>query len=116
MKRLITGLLITFTCALSICAQWTLVARQSSRFLWPTHKGAINYVTFDLPVAGAEQAEGIVVDLHGHEVNNLKVLSPTSLMWDGRDRRGKVVQSGIYFVQIKLGDAEPWQGQLNLAR
>ncbi|MBC8525279.1 MAG: T9SS type A sorting domain-containing protein, partial [Candidatus Cloacimonetes bacterium] len=28
----------------------------------------------------------------------------TSVIWDGKDERGKIVSSGIYFYQFKLGD------------
>ena len=34
----------------------------------------------------------------------LDALRPTLLSWDGRNEKGEVVPSGVYFVQLKTGD------------
>jgi len=65
-----------------------------------------------IPIIVPELASGVIPDIHirnilGEEVNQLEIRSPRTginyLHWNGQNRNGTPVASGIYFVQIRSG-------------
>ena len=65
-------------------------------------------ISFTIPKAGAAQLR--LYDIRGRLVKSLTngaelAAGPHTLRWDGRDSGGARVGSGIYFVQLKLGNA-----------
>jgi hypothetical protein len=63
-----------------------------------------------LPVTNDLQCPALrIYDVSGRLVKDfsrftLDALRPTLLSWDGKDEKGKPMPSGIYFVQLKVGD------------
>jgi len=64
-------------------------------------------IRFDLTKPG--KVELAIYDLTGRQVRLLlsesRAAGTYSVTWDGRDNRGKLVPSGIYFYRLKVGDA-----------
>lgn len=70
-------------------------------------RGGVN-ISFAIPKSGAAQVR--LYDIRGRLVKSLTngaelEAGPHTLQWDGRDTGGARVGSGIYFVQLKLGNA-----------
>ena len=49
--------------------------------------------------------EVAVFDVRGRKLRDLFVSAsgPAHLVWDGRDRRGRIVSSGVYFASVRAG-------------
>ncbi len=66
-------------------------------------------LNFDNPAADiVTQAK--IFDITGAEVNDMTEATgsgsnPAQLTWDGRDRNGSIVRSGIYIYQVQAGGA-----------
>jgi len=56
----------------------------------------------------AEEIQLTIYDLHGKEIckliDNFQLAGVQELSWDGRDQKGNVVPTGIYFYQLKAGN------------
>ncbi len=68
-------------------------------------------IKFTVPVVGAYSntpVRLVIYDILGREINTLvdenKVAGEYSVNWDGKDKTGNEVSSGIYFYNIKFGD------------
>jgi hypothetical protein len=63
-------------------------------------------ISFNLTAEDAENAEIIIYNIKGQKVRTLinEVLSAGehSVVWDGKDEKGKNVSSGIYFYQLNI--------------
>ena len=69
----------------------------------------------DVRLTGAEAARVTIHDAQGRLVRALAEALPApgrhTLLWDGRDDRGRVVAGGSYFVRVKAGPAR-WTTRL----
>jgi len=67
-------------------------------------------VRFYLPGADAEAATLSVFDLAGRRifqsVTTVSGAGVHSLLWNGRDARGREVSSGVYYYRVEVGDQE----------
>ena len=66
---------------------------------------------FNLTTEHTENTEIKIYNIKGQLVRELTVfpsagwrLGTSSVVWDGRDKKGDTVSSGIYFYEIKIGD------------
>ncbi len=69
----------------------------------PNPFNPVTRITFDIPTAGA--VDLAVFDVRGRLVRQLLTSEPQSagrhsLVWDGRDRHGRIVGAGVYFYRI----------------
>ena len=70
---------------------------------------AVFVLLFDNPAADiVTQAK--IYDLNGSEVADFTDITgtgsnPTRLVWDGRDRSGSIVRSGVYIYQVQAGNS-----------
>lgn len=74
-------------------------------------------ISFTLPRAGVTRVR--IVDLAGRLVHQLQdgwiPAGPQQLRWDGRDRSGSLVESGIYFISVE-GAGVKARGKLVVSR
>ena len=75
-------------------------AKADTRFLSPVLADGIN----DAATFGLEAAEVTVFDVNGREVAHETSELGSVITWDGRDRDGRVVPSGVYVVKIRRRD------------
>ncbi|MBL0349246.1 MAG: hypothetical protein IPP68_02575 [Elusimicrobia bacterium] len=80
------------------------------RLFSPNGDGINDVVYFSLSNPALSDVTGRVLDVSGGEVSDLAPAgafgpTPESLMWDGRDRSGRVVPSGPYLFEIQ-GDGQ----------
>jgi hypothetical protein len=92
-----------------------LAVQMSGRILTPNGDGIHDNVSFTVPAGLAAIPRAQVFDVHGRRVSGLAAASPTQLRWDGRDYAGRVVESGVYLVQISA-DAALWNGVVSVAK
>jgi cytochrome c peroxidase len=80
------------------------------RLLPPRPNPSAGEVALRLELSEAGGVEAQVVDASGRVVRALECAAPTSagpyaLRWDGRDRAGRLVRPGVYFVRVRAGAA-----------
>ncbi|MBC8526509.1 MAG: T9SS type A sorting domain-containing protein [Candidatus Cloacimonetes bacterium] len=67
-------------------------------------------ISFSVYSRDAQNAEIRIYNIKGQIVRQLSIVNSqlnweqSSIEWDGKDERGKLVSSGIYFYQFKVGD------------
>jgi hypothetical protein len=92
-----------------------LAIQMSGRIVTPNGDGIHDSVAFTLPGSSIGIPRAQVYDVHGRRVADLAAMSPTELRWDGRDYAGRVVESGVYLVQISE-DSALWSGAVAVAK
>lgn len=71
---------------------------------YPNPFSASTTLSFTSKIPGKVSAK--VFDLKGQRVKTLDILSPTSLIWDGRDDHQRYCPSGIYFIKVNSGNKQ----------
>ncbi|MEO0225725.1 MAG: T9SS type A sorting domain-containing protein [candidate division WOR-3 bacterium] len=68
---------------------------------------AYKEIKLQIPGGGNKDIELKIYDTAGRLVRIFSFpthLLPSNMVWDGRDNRGNDIESGVYFVQLKVGD------------
>src|ERR1700679_2853202 len=91
-----------------------LAVHMSGRVLTPNGDGINDSVAFTLMSAQNSALHTQVFDVRGRRVAELQPVSSTQLRWDGKDYAARVVQSGVYLVQISE-NASLWNGVVAVA-
>jgi len=92
-----------------------LAVQMSGRILTPNGDGINDAVAFHLAEPAESSLRSVVYDVRGRHVADLAMVSPGQWRWDGRDSSGRVVESGVYLVQISQ-DASLWSGVVAVAK
>src|SRR5258708_25046626 len=102
----------SFWASLAVAA---LAVQMSGRILTPNGDGINDSVAFTLPSSMTVLPRALVYDMRGRQVADLALVSPFQLRWNGRDSTGRIVESGMYLVQI-TGNDEQWNGVVAVAK
>lgn len=92
-----------------------LAVQMSGRILTPNGDGINDSVVFNFPVSESAAPSARVYDISGRCITALSPVSATQLRWDGRDSAGRVVESGVYLVQISEASSL-WNGVVSVAK
>lgn len=87
----------------------------SGRVLTPNGDGINDAVTFDVQAALNASPRATVVNVQGRRVAELAPDVPGRYRWNGQDETGRMVESGVYLVQIAQ-DSSLWNGVVAVAR
>ncbi|MBL0058652.1 MAG: hypothetical protein IPP35_06010 [Elusimicrobia bacterium] len=90
------------------------------RIFSPNGDGINDVTFFQLDNPSLTEVSGVILDMTGAEVSSLVpapggVPTVDSLMWDGRDRTGRVVRPGPYIYRIE-GDGKTLSGVLAVVK
>ena len=110
--------LLPFTFSLTVSAFSLPKEAVHPRIFTPNGDGVNAAVYFDVANPSLDSLEGTIYDVGGNPVADMKrvmdvspslisslPLQPDALVWDGRDRDGRVVRSGIYIYEVRGGGA-----------
>ncbi len=65
-------------------------------------------IVFNLTAKNAENAELVIYNIKGQKVKQLKIenlkLKINEVVWDGTDENNRLVGSGVFFYELKVGD------------
>lgn len=92
-----------------------LDVRMQGRIVTPNGDGINDGVTFDLVSPANQGLDSEIYSMQGRRVGHLARVTEQQMRWDGRDMQGRTVESGIYVVQIRDGNAL-WSGVVSVAR
>jgi flagellar hook assembly protein FlgD len=76
--------------------------------IYPNPFSKLTYIKFQAPNSKS-QVTMKIYDVSGRTVKSFNLVSillplASAVSWDGRDDKGKIVPSGVYFCELKVGD------------
>lgn len=92
-----------------------LQVQVSQRILTPNGDGINDRVIFNVTAPEAGSIETSVVNARGRRIAGLIPGPQGHFEWDGKDSQGRVVESGVYLVQISQESAL-WSGVVAVAK
>lgn len=101
-------------------AGFTIVQSVPKKVFTPNGDGIWDefHIIYDNDAAQVSIRDAKIYDLSGREIADLKpgvYEAKNSLMWDGKDKDGKLVKSGVYIYQFKAGN-KYYNGTVVVAR
>ena len=91
-----------------------LPVRMNIKVLTPNGDGINDVVKFDLINPSNSPSYVTIADTQGRRVVETAFNAP-AYQWDGRDADGRIVESGLYLIQITQNDAR-WNGVILVAK
>lgn len=76
--------------------------RAPQRYLSPAVADGVN----DQAIFGPKAREILVLDTQGRKVFQATRAGASSIVWNGRDSSGRLVESGVYVVRIRRDNGE----------
>ncbi|MFA5975340.1 MAG: gliding motility-associated C-terminal domain-containing protein [Elusimicrobiota bacterium] len=101
--------------ASTLSAASRLSVQMSGRVLTPNGDGINDAVTFNIQSDQESSAQATVINVQGRRVVTLLPEASGRYQWNGRDETGRVVESGVYLVQI-VQNSSLFNGVVAVAR